>query len=337
MKDWALKFLACPRCKGDLLVDKKKYIDDEVYEGFLICNCGSVYSIKNSIPRFINDSSNNPLNIQKKESVDSFAFEWNVLNFDRFYKNWIEHIVKRNFIKPSFFGNKIILDCGAGSGMQSRWMLELGAKYVISLELSDAVDGIVSKNLQGFSNSQIVQCDLGNPPIKSNVVDLIYCINVIQHTEDPAKTTSVLYQLLGKNSELYINYYRYPIKFINRIKLGYGEFARKHIIKKLSHEQLLRLIKWISLIVYIPILDKFGAFFLNYGEFTSKSKKHRYQQAVLNTYDILGSHHYQRHYKNYELIQLFKDAEIDTINIKNFSYVMKNHKPGLAFKFTKKF
>lgn len=328
----ALKYLACPLCGGELTLHNKEQVGSRIKSGELISNCGQKYLINEYIPRFISISNDD----QGIDSVESFAFEWNTLNFDNFYQNWIEHIVVRNFTNLDYFKDKVIIDCGAGSAMQSKWMLEAGAKYVISLELSDAVDGIIKQNLAGIENSAIIQCDISNPPIKKGVADIVYCINVIQHTRDPSLTTSNLYKLLGENSELYINYYRVPDNIFGRMKLCYGEFARKYILKYIPNKYLLILIKFVALIIYIPILNKISSFILNCGELTSTSKKINYKQTVLNTYDILGSHHYQQHYTSEGLKNLFSEAGIDYNYIVNYDEVINKHRPGHAFKFIAK-
>ena len=40
------------------------------------------------------------------------------------------------------FRGKVVVDAGAGSGAQAVWMLESGARHVILLDLSHAVDGV---------------------------------------------------------------------------------------------------------------------------------------------------------------------------------------------------
>jgi hypothetical protein len=71
-----------------------------------------------------------------------------------------------------------------GSGAQTLWMLEAGAKRVIVLELSHSVEGVVRRNLEasGYTNWDIVQCSIDAPPIREQSIDLVMCHNVIQHT-----------------------------------------------------------------------------------------------------------------------------------------------------------
>jgi len=333
MKSWALDYLACPVTNGWLHLVDAEINGDDIISGKLISPEGRSYEILNGVPRFSYVVGSN---MQTTSSVESFGFEWNTLNFDLFYANWMEHIVKRNFGSTDFFKNKIVLDCGAGSGMHSRWMIEAGAARVISLELSNTVDNIMRTNLAPYSERNlIVQCDIANPPIKKGVVDLIYCINVVQHTKDPVNTTHNLYSLLQEGNELYINYYRMPEDWWGQLRIKMGELFRRKITAKLPKGVLLNLIRMFALTTYLPLLDKIALQFLICGEVPEGEgyKTRRYRQTVLNTYDWFGSHDFQYHYHCSELLTLFTKAGIKLELIPNLETVISQALPGMAFKF----
>jgi len=54
MKKDLLDILACPTCKGDLVMKVDKEVGEEVIEGVLLCKAGKVsYPIEESIPNLL--------------------------------------------------------------------------------------------------------------------------------------------------------------------------------------------------------------------------------------------------------------------------------------------
>ena len=103
---------------------------------------------------------------------------------------------------------KLVVDAGAGSGMQSRWMREAGARRVIVLELSHSVDGVMSQNLRGLDGVDIVQCSIDRPPLKDGCIDgIVICHNVIQHTPSVETTARALWALVAPGGEFAFNCY----------------------------------------------------------------------------------------------------------------------------------
>jgi len=168
------------KSKLDFCKITKKHGDD-VVSGVLKSKSGNYYKIKNGVPILLTKSS------QAISTVVSFAYEWNEFDFDYGKKGWLSDIVKPTVESLEYFKDKIIVDCGAGSGRQSLWMVQAGAKFVFALELSDA-SRMITKKVADITNHKIfvIQCDISNPPIdtKNIKIGLIYCINVIQHTKD---------------------------------------------------------------------------------------------------------------------------------------------------------
>lgn len=332
MRHWALDYLACPVTHGPLRLVDPRIENEEIVSGGLVSPEGRRYDIVDGVPRFAVLPG---VDTQSGESVESFAFEWNTLNLDLFHANWRQHVAERNFGGTDYLKGKVILDCGAGSGMHSRWMIEAGAARVISLELSNTVDGIMRRNLRGLSDRNLViQCDIANPPVRRGAFDVVYCINVVQHTRDPAATTRNLYALLGPGQELFVNYYRMPEQWWNQLRVTAAEGFRRKLTARVPKALLLNLIRLAALATFVPLLDRLALQFLICGEVPRgpRFRRRRYRQAVLNTYDWFGSHAYQHHYRCFELLGLFEEAGIDYARIPNLERVIRLAQPGLAFR-----
>lgn len=329
MRGWALEYLACPIDGSPLELHDARQEGDDIVAGRLVGRNGRSYPIVDGVPRFVAVAA------QTQDTVESFGFEWNELNFDQFFVNWCEHVVLRNFGSLDYFRDRVVLECGSGSGMHARWMLEHGARRVISLELSHSVDGVLKQNLAGFGDrSLVVQCDIADPPIRKGSVDLVYCINVVQHTESPQRTTQRLYELLGGGAELYINYYyreeKMPLSF------HFRELMRRQVFSRLPNRVTLGIFRVLAGAAMVPGLDAaLTRMLLIRGEVPKGSNylRRKYRQTVLNSYDYFGSHRYQHYFTAGDLRRLFAASGIPMAKVTNFDDVVATWLPGHAFRF----
>ncbi len=152
-----LEYLCDPLDKSSLTLTEAQYGDrGHIVRGILISSSGRRYPIRDGVPRFESDR-------EQQDAVESFGDEWNRFNFADFHLNWLNHTVKNTFGSLDAFCGKVIVDAGAGSGMQTRWMRHAGAAKVIALELSHSVDGIMKENLRGLDGVDVIQCSIDRP------------------------------------------------------------------------------------------------------------------------------------------------------------------------------
>jgi SAM-dependent methyltransferase len=235
--------------------------------------------------------------------VDGFGDQWNHFNFDDFFDQWHQQTVKNSFGSLDYFKDKVVIDCGAGHGMQSRWMAEAGAARVIALELSHTVDDIFPRNLQGLEDVvQVVQCSIDTPPLKPGCIGkdgLVICHNVIQHTPNVEKTAYSLWQLVGQGGEFAWNCYvrfdspwwqtlRFKIYLTVRTLLQAAPFWMRWCYVHL-----------VALLCLVPGLDWLLAKSLLAAVGTTIPGPHylwrKWRGTVVNTFDSFGGHTYQ-HY-----------------------------------------
>lgn len=204
MKPWLLDYLCDPVDGLPLkLVEAKRTKGGDITSGKLVGRKGRVYPIVRGVPRFVDR--------QVQETVDGFGDQWNFFNFDDFFAQWSDISMANTFGGLGYFKGKTVVDCGAGHGMQSKWMAEAGAVRVVALELSHTVDGIFKQNLKGMEDRvQVVQCSIDAPPIRAGSIGkngLVICHNVIQHTPSVEGTARALWKLVGKGGEFAFNCY----------------------------------------------------------------------------------------------------------------------------------
>lgn len=267
-----------------------------IMSGKLVGRSGNVYRIKEGIPILI------PPGAQSISSVESFAFEWDEWGYLFAKSNWLKNNIRPLLGKESKFKGKIVVDAGAGSGAQSRWMAEAGAKLVISLELSNTIFNRHKETIKGFEDVIFtIQCDIAYLPI-SVKPDILYCINVLQHTKDPIKTFNNLSSLMRKNSIFLFNVYNKE-----------GVLGSK-IVKLLR-----RVIRWLPFRIWrwLSFLVAFGVFVLNkMAPWAIKSVyrdvhySDNFKELWLQIYDAFGAHSYQFTLSQKEQLDMIRKAHL---------------------------
>lgn len=277
MKANLLQFLSCPDCQSDLRCIPFQKERKEIISGIISCsNCGSWYPIIRSIPRILTPSlkedlilksnidflENNkhllpkrierewskyrkqPLkkkkDLLKKKTAKSFAFEWTKFNkmFEAYRMNFLNYI---DPINEKIFNNKVVLDAGCGVGRHTYWATKFGAKEIIGIDLSNAVEASY-ENTKEFPNVHIIQADIYNLPFKK-IFDYIFCIGVLHHLPEPEKGFQSLLKYLKTNGTISIWVYGKRNNFSN---VYFYESLRK-ITRLLPH----RLVYNLS---YLPAL-----------------------------------------------------------------------------------
>lgn len=306
-----LNYLCEPISKDPLtLVGAITGPNGHIQSGELMAPSGRSYPIINGIPRFID--------FVPQETVHSFGDEWNHFNFIDFKINWLSHTVANTFGSTDVFSDKTIVDAGGGSGAQTRWFSEYGAKHVILLDLSHSVDDVVRRNLKGLSDVDVIQCSIDSPPLRDNCIDgIVYCHNVIQHTPSVEKTAHALYAITAPGSEFVFNCYGLNDQGILRwIRWHLIYRPLRAILSRMPFSVIMlyswvmataRLIPGIGRLLEISLLCVQGDVPKIGGERPLHRLKRRFKAACLNTFDAYGSHRYQHHKSDDEIRALVKD------------------------------
>lgn len=324
MNKFLLDLLIDPISKERLeLKDEKMDKNKNILYGILFSKSGNEYPIVNGIPRF------DGYEVIDK-SVESFGNQWNRFNFDKFKMHWREHTMKNSFDNGVHdIKGKLVIDAGGGSGMQSYWLLESGAKHVIMMDLSNTVDNIVQHNFKGsnFTNFDIIQCSIDNPPIRQNSIKgIVMCHNVIQHTPSIKKTAKALFNILANGSEFVFNTYGDNKEgFIRKIRWFFYLNLRLFLVKRSDRFRLVYS-HIMGVLWFVPVLGWLlrksmimikGNTPLDKKETLLEKIKRTYYSVVTNTYDWYGSHTYQHHITNNDLKKLLYDLQPDESKILN--------------------
>lgn len=335
MKQKLLDYLCDPVDQSELeLVEPVLDQRGNIVSGLLKSSAGRVYPIRDGVPRFAE-------NDVKKKSVESFGNEWNFFNYDAFKLNWLNHTVKNTFGSLEAFKGKVVVDSGAGSGMQSRWISEAGASHVIALELSHSVDDVMRKNLADLDNVDVIQCSIDAPPIKTHsITGIVVCHNVIQHTPSVEGTARALWRLVGSGGEFVFNCYPKNDKGLLRQLRLQVYYALRAILSRRSFGFILTYARIMSALRMIPILGVLlekSAFMVRGDVVKGERYWYRcYKAGVLDTYDCYGSHAYQHLKSDDEIKSLVQELQPDQVKVKNFDlYFLRPQPIGIALRLFK--
>ena len=333
MKIELLAYLCDPVDKSELTLCEPIFAaDGSVEAGMLVSPSGRAYTIKGGVPRFVDTEG------ELGKSVTSFGDEWNHFNFDDFKTNWLNHTVENTFGSVAAFAGKVVVDCGAGSGMQTKWIAEAGAKHVIALELSHSVDDVIKRNLHGINNVDIVQCSIDQPPLKSHSIDgVVICHNVIQHTPSVERTARALWDLVGNDGEFVFNCYpKNDLGLVRKIRLRLYSLLRA-MLSRCSFSTILFYSKVMSVFRFVPllgwVLEKSG--FMVRGDVPAGPRwiYRAYKSGVLNTYDCYGSHSYQHLKTDEEIRQLVNQLQPNAEYVLNSDrYFLRPQPIGIALR-----
>ena len=181
MKPGLIEYLACPNCGGEIRVLKTVLQESvEILEGALGCvACANEFPINGGVPRFADLESVEP---EKAATASSFGFEWKhfTQEDERYSDQFLGWITP---VTPEFFKDKVVLDGGCGKGRHMLLAASWGARAVVGVDLSHAVESAFAAT-RGAANMHVVQADVCHLPFK-HAFDYAYSIGVLDHLPDP--------------------------------------------------------------------------------------------------------------------------------------------------------
>lgn len=243
----------------------------EILEGQLQCSgCERAFPIVRGVPRFANLAE---IEIEKAKTALSFGWQWkHFTHHDEKYKKqflgWLRPV------RPEFFKNKIVLDGGCGKGRHVLLAAEWGAREVIGIDLSEAVDTAFAAT-RGAENIHIVQGDICRLPF-AQVFDYAFSLGVIMILGNPVEGFNSLAAKVKPGGHLSVWVYGAEN---NRWITSFVSPMRSYFTSRLNPQTLLHLSKLPTAILYLVTrlgyrpLNKIGKSSLGrrlfYGEYLS--------------------------------------------------------------------
>jgi SAM-dependent methyltransferase len=153
-------------------------------EGNLACDtCPRTFPIVRGIPRFATPAELGADEANKAATAESFGWQWqHFVQSDELYADqflgWIAPV------RPEFFQGKVVLEGGCGKGRHTQLAASWGARDVVGVDLSDAVETAFAATRK-LKNAHIVQADIYHLPF-ARAFDFAFSVGVLHHLPDPA-------------------------------------------------------------------------------------------------------------------------------------------------------
>ncbi|MEO6391198.1 MAG: methyltransferase domain-containing protein, partial [Pyrinomonadaceae bacterium] len=177
MKLRLLEYLACPSCDGSILLGPSPEREGaEVMQGELLCaGCDRRYPVRGGIPRFVELDR---IERDKAATADNFGWQWQ--HFTQEDRRYTEQFLGwLTPVQPEYFADKLVLEGGCGKGRHTVLAAQWGARDVIGVDLSVAVE-IAYAATRHLDNVHIIQADIYQLPIRA-VFDYAFSVGVLHH------------------------------------------------------------------------------------------------------------------------------------------------------------
>ena len=185
MKERLLQYLACPMCGGDIFLAAVGASETmrgwtEVLAGELACRtCARKFPVRRGVPRFVAEETLTP---EKAATAANFGWQWqHFTQRDELYaaqlRGWLAPV------EPEFFRDKVVLEGGCGKGRHTQLAVEWGARDVVGIDASDAVETAFAATRE-LERAHIVQADIYHLPLK-RAFDYAFSVGVLHHLPDP--------------------------------------------------------------------------------------------------------------------------------------------------------
>jgi len=149
-------------------------------EGELRCGaCGSSFPITSGIPRFANLAH---VESDKRATAEGFGWQWQhfTQEDDRYAEQFLGWIGP---VTPDFFRDKVVLEAGCGKGRHTQLAARWGAREVIGIDLSGAVETAFAAT-RSLPNAHVIQGDIYHLPL-ARKFDYAFSVGVLHHLPDP--------------------------------------------------------------------------------------------------------------------------------------------------------
>jgi 2-polyprenyl-3-methyl-5-hydroxy-6-metoxy-1,4-benzoquinol methylase len=201
---------------------------------FLVCPVGERFPLRNSIPRFV----------ARSNYADPFGAQWKkyrLTQLDSYTRTTISKDRARRCLGEELWtelAGKQVLECGCGAGRFTEVLLDEGA-YVTSIDLSDAVDAN-QENFPQDATHRVAQADIQQLPFAPQQFDIVFCLGVIQHTPNPEKTITCLYDQVRAGGTMVIDHCTHSLSLYTKSATLF-----RYFLSHLSPEEGMTRTEWL--------------------------------------------------------------------------------------------
>ncbi len=232
-----LEFIKCPYCPNENLVFG--------YDKLACSNCQNVFPIIEGVPVLLKKEN---LCGQEKQQVEWFDKHYSQFSKEEYkLENWRLSMLNRIFGVP--FKNEVKTYLDIGCGATGYTIIEAAKRNSwFSLGVDISIEAMVraknlAKNQRVEDLTAFLVCSAENLPFKSNSLDYISAVSLLEHLNDDEKAIRSLSTILKKKGHIYIcvpNTYKrmwpflWPVYLYLDRKIGHKRhYAVENLTKKM--------------------------------------------------------------------------------------------------------
>jgi len=247
--------------------------------------------------------------VQNKQS--EWSEQWTLLKDNELFlfKDWILPNTLEDFT------DKEILECGCGGGQHTSFIAPF-AKNITSVDLNTT--DIAKERNKDFKNIDFVEADIAKMDLGKKF-DIVFSIGVVHHTDEPDKTFENMKKHTKPGGKTIV--WVYSEEGNSLVKYGV-EPARKIFLKNMNRKNLLKLSKFTTAILYMPVytLYKLPLKFLPFYEYFDNFRKMSFERNTLNVFDKLNAPQVDFISKK-RIFDWFNSEEYEDVNINAYKGV----------------
>jgi SAM-dependent methyltransferase len=113
-----------------------------------------------------------------------------------------EHLVRYRWARQFARGRRI-LDAGSGTGFGSAMLAEAGAEHVVGID--NDTSAVEQASADRPHNVEFAVCDVAGLPFDDASFDIVTCMEVIEHVDNPARVIDELHRVLKPDGLLLLS------------------------------------------------------------------------------------------------------------------------------------
>ena len=219
--------------------------------------------------------------VSEQEKSREWLEQWSMFQDD-------ERFLFEEWIRPATyddFRDKTVLECGCGGGQHTSYVAPL-SRSVTALDLNTAE--LARQRNSQFDNVEFIECDIATVDL-GRQFDVVFCIGVIHHTDDPDRTFENIYRHCRPGGKIIIWTYSAEGNALVRFVV---EPIRKMFLGRISRTALNDISTVITAMIYAPVYSIYMIPFLKflpYYEYFGNFRKLSFERNMLNVFDKLNA------------------------------------------------
>jgi ubiquinone/menaquinone biosynthesis C-methylase UbiE len=212
MRRDALRYLCCPSCHGDLTLDQRETVDEEITSGSCVCRgCSRPYKIENGIPDFLLPESLNDQDRKWMCAYDRMALSYDIIMscLAPSFSIGLEPFERHEWVRRLQTGEGAnVLDVSTGTGRNLPFIRrQIGPNgRLVAMDISSGMITYAKTktNRKKWENVELQRANASHLPYKENSFDAVIHVGGINTFGDKRRALSEMVRVAKPNSKIVV-------------------------------------------------------------------------------------------------------------------------------------